>query len=171
MGPQGHSCSACGTQCRRLGRHSHTFAYGAELAPAWSTCMHTGVCAQVQRGLLCGHVQSGAPPLPGIACLPCPSAESARGGVGPGGPETSPSCCAQFQGSHPLAPCHGRSPPALAPAPWASRKVPSWPCLQPCMTESSAPSHTMQGRVSNPLPPTRSEPEETESKVSPDGVN
>lgn len=99
---------------------------------------------QVHWRLLGGHVQSGT-------CLPRPCAESARGQVGPGGPETSPSCCAQFQGSHPLASC-----PCTCPL--GFQEGPRRPCLQPCMTESSASTHTQCRGVSNPLPPTQSEP-------------
>ena len=80
--------------------------------------------------LLCGHVQAGAWFILGIDCLPYPSAESARGQVGPGGAETSPSCCAQFQGSHPLASCP-QSLPALAPGRPQEAQPPAVACLSP----------------------------------------
>lgn len=59
---------------------------------------------------------------------------------GQAGPETSPSCCAQFQGSHPLASCL-QSLPALASVPWASRKAPRGPLHSPaCLSPPPRPT-------------------------------
>lgn len=74
-----------------------------------------------------------------------------------------------------LCPVSGKPPAGILPrsepacpctCPLGFQEGPRRPCLQPCMTESSGPGHTMQGRVSNPLPPARSEPEETEQSLS-----
>ena len=82
--------------------------------------------------LLCRHVQakpgsSLALPAGPTHLLRVPGARWSRAG-----PETSPSCCAQFQGSHPLASCLW-SLPAFAPAPWASRKLMEREALPPAL--------------------------------------
>lgn len=108
-----------------------TFKYGLQdLHPhGRRTCTHT-------RGWLLGSpLQAGAWLLLALPACPAhlPRVPGARWGRAV--PETSPSCCAQFQGSHPLASCP-RSLPALAPALRASRKAlggpaPSPACLSP----------------------------------------
>lgn len=161
------SCGSHAThKCKPVCLHQHArLLVGSRV----HTYMHTSVCAQVHQWLLCGHVQAGAWLIFGIACVPCPSAESAWGQVGPGGLETSPSCCAQFQGSHPLASCP-QSLPALAPVPWASRKAPGGPAPSPAC--GSPPPTPIQCRecATHFLPhlqsPSQSEPEENQAEQS-----
>lgn len=88
-------------------------------------CVCTGpVAAPVEAcagwGLACPGLARHPTPLPRVPGARC----------GRAGPETSPSCCAQFQGSHPLA-CCPQSSPALAPVPWASRKALGGPAPSP----------------------------------------
>ena len=78
---------------------------------------HTGtqVCTHAWW-LLTGHVQAGLSSRLALPAHPThlPRMPGARWGRA--GPETSPSCCAQFQGSHPLA--HSlQSWPAFTPPP------------------------------------------------------
>lgn len=145
------SCGSHAThKCKLVCLHKHTTLHvGSKV----HTCMHTGVCAQVHQWLLFGHVLAGALIIFGIACLPCPSAESARGQVGPGNL------------SQLLCPVSGKPPAGVLPTepaclctcPLGFQEGPRRPSPQPCMPESTALTHTMQGGC-NPLPPTLTEP-------------
>ena len=115
-----------------------------------------GVCARPQW-LPCGHVQAGPGSSLALPAGLTPLPRVPGAGWGWAGPETSRSCCAQFQGSHPPPACCPQSPPAFAPAPWASRKARGRPCPQPCMPESTAQTHLVEG-VCSPLPLEPSEP-------------
>lgn len=127
-----------------------TFACGEQ-----SSHMHTGVCAPVHQWLLFRHVQAGAWLLSGIACMPCPSAESAPGPGGAGWPGNL---------SQLLCPVSGKPPAGVLPTEPACPctcalsfpEGPRKPSPRPRMPESTTPTHTMQG-VCNPLPPTSSE--------------
>lgn len=148
-----------------------TFKYGLQDShPHGPTHMHA------HKGVALGQSSAGwglAPP--GTARLPRPSAESARGQVGPG----SPGNLSQL-----LCPVSGKPPAGVLPTepacprtcPPGFQEGPGRPCPQPCMPESTVQNHTTQG-LCNPLPPMPSEPltepEETQAKesCSPRGVN
>lgn len=102
-----------------------------------TSCVHTRARMFV-RGCVCtGPVAAPVKACagwglacPGLARRPAPLPRVPGARCGRAGPETSPSCCAQFQGSHPLA-CCPQSSPALAPVPWASRKALGGPASSP----------------------------------------
>lgn len=130
---------------------THICTLGAEFAHA---C--TQVWVHRSTRLLCRHVQAGAWLILGIARLPHPSAESARGQVGPGGPGNL---------SQLLCPVSGKPPAGILPTepacpyicPLGFQEGPKRPTPQPCTPESTTQTRTMQG-VCNLLPPTPSEP-------------
>lgn len=158
-GPLHVSCGSCAARRRKpVCARGCTFVLRVQSSHPCGpqTCMHTSVRAQVHRCLLGGHVQAAAWPSLALPARPAhlPRVPGARWGRA--GPETSPSCCAQFQGSHPLASCP-QSSPALAPVPRASRKAAGGPT--PSAARLSPPHRPRHCRgVCNPLPPTPSEP-------------